>query len=144
MKSTESNKFYFKRSENEIKTFLKKLTLVSNGDKYDKVVKILGKPTYDKKLYGKESYAPLKARVLYYYMRIKDKGLVNELKDYYFRLEFNKDNILKEITSNQKYIKESKHLKEEAEKAKQKNTEKPIEDKRDTGSSIKVPVKFKY
>ena len=87
--------YFFEMDKNKQEEFFKKLYLVKIGDSIQIVKNILGEPTYDQKLVSKEGV--FRARILKYYIKILEKGLVNEKYDKAVRLIFNAKDTLIEI-----------------------------------------------
>ena len=92
------NGYYFEMNDKEIHAFIEKQKSISLNDSVDKVKEVLGQPTLDDKLIGKKG--EFVARELAYYLRIWEKGLVNEKRDMVVYFFFDKNNLLKEVTSN--------------------------------------------
>jgi hypothetical protein len=94
-----SQKYYFEMDIKAQEEFFKKLKIIKVGDSVQKVKSILGEPTYDQTGVSKEK-GEFRARVLKYYIKILEKGLVNEKYDRSVRLIFNVQGVLIEIDSN--------------------------------------------
>jgi hypothetical protein len=92
--SNKNSDFYIDTPRDKIEEMVNKVESLNVGDSYDKIINILGPPTYDKKMYGKKASSPLRHRALYYYIRKYDKDLVNERYDVYLRLDLDNSNQL--------------------------------------------------
>lgn len=92
------NGYFFELKAAQRSELLRKLREIRPGDSYATVIKILGKPTYDQRLFGKDGN--FKARVVSYYVKKWRRNIVNEKRDQLIRLEFNRSDILVEVTSN--------------------------------------------
>lgn len=87
--------FYYEMSPVETRDLLGKADALRIGESSEAIVRQLGMPTYDQTLYDKKDMNK-QIHVLKYYVKKKDKDLVNELHDQYVRIELSpSDTLLK-------------------------------------------------
>lgn len=86
-------------NENDISNFQSKLKQVSIGDSYEKVILILGHPTYAENWARKES-PEIMGRIAGYYFKKDNPNLSNAKKDIYLSLSFDKHWKLRQIYKN--------------------------------------------
>ena len=98
MNDSNNQKYYFEMAEKAQEEFLKKLNSIKIGDSVQKVKNILGEPTYDQ--IGASKKGEFISRDFTYYIKILEKGLVNEKYDQYVELSFDAKNKLTKIESN--------------------------------------------
>jgi hypothetical protein len=68
------------------------------GDSRERVVQLLGPPTYDQHMASKERPPRVRFRKLSWYLTIWEQGLVNEAKDEYVAVQFDEDtNLVRSI-----------------------------------------------
>lgn len=86
-------------NESDISSFLLKLKQVSIGDSYEKVILILGHPTYAENRARKESPEIIGRRANYFF-KIDNPNLSNDKKDVYVTVSFDKYWKLERIHKN--------------------------------------------
>lgn len=87
--------FYIDIGKTAETRLLNKVRSLKTGTSVDVAKATVGKPTEDKMLIGKKG--EFRARLLRYYIRKQDKGLVNEIHDQYVSLYFDKSDKLTSI-----------------------------------------------
>ena len=91
-----AKEYYFVMEETKQRELLMEVSELRLGDSRVSVVKRLGAPTYDRADVTKEGRAL--GRSVVYYLKIWEKGLVNEKHDKFVRLEFDTSDRLVKIT----------------------------------------------
>jgi hypothetical protein len=110
--------FYFEISRDETEELLRKISLLKHDSTYEEIVKILGKPAFDQKMYEKNvdpetKKRSFKYRSLDYYVKRYEKDLVNERHDVYVRILLDSEDRLFKIVYypdrwNEKFLNETR------------------------------------
>jgi len=98
--SAPTSGIYFEMPIAEVEAFRKNIKQIKIGDTVETVIDILGQPTYDQVLAGKEANALVQGRKFKYYLRRYERDLVNEKQDRLVSILFNLNNRITRITSN--------------------------------------------
>lgn len=91
---------YFEMSVAETESFREGVGRIQIGDTSETVIRVLGRPTYDQTVAGKEPSASIRGRSLKYYVRRYERGLVNEKQDRLVSIFVDLSNRVVRITSN--------------------------------------------
>jgi len=91
----QGQEFYIDIGKTAEKNLLGKVRTLETGTSVEEAKATLGEPTEDKMLIGKKG--EFHARLLRYYIRKQDKGLVNEIHDRYVSFYFDETNKLMSV-----------------------------------------------
>ncbi|MFL6210549.1 MAG: hypothetical protein ACJ74W_16965 [Pyrinomonadaceae bacterium] len=100
METPTPHKYYYEMDKDQLEVFSANVAKINMGDTRQHVIAVLGIPTHEQKLAGKESNAPITGRKLEYYVKIWEKDFVNEKYDKSVGFLFNTEDQLVRITSN--------------------------------------------
>lgn len=100
--------FFYEMKKKDIEKLKEGVKNLSIGDDYNKIIKILGEPTFYYPIQGKKYNAPITGYQMSYYTKIFKKNLVNEIHDRYVLIILDKNHNLKKIILNISDIEERK------------------------------------
>ena len=98
--ASDNSKVYYEMPVNDMMRFRNLVNQIKLGDSSEQVISILGHPTYDQLIAGKEADAPIRGRSLKYYVRRYEKNIVNEKEDKLVSIIIDNSNRVVKVMSN--------------------------------------------
>jgi len=97
-------KFFYEMTKEEVTEFARKVSALKMGDTYERIVRVLGRPSADREVWTKGPKQQFAWRQLVYHTRKYEEGLVSLKFDRYVKMILDRRGILVEIHSKQQGI----------------------------------------